>query len=436
MNYCIKIVCQNNPVEYIPVKYLFFSGLTQPRYYKMNAPIQVSNTKITPQELAAVAAPIEDARGMPNPAYTDQACFEFERDHILSKNWTAIGFVNQLENAMVRPMDFMGLPILLTKSKEGQVKAFHNVCSHRGMKLVDEEKKTNGLIVCPYHSWTYSLEGELKATPHIGGVGVHTVKGFSCENRGLKEIRSHIWLGIVFINLDGNALNFEEDAKVAIERAKSLMGASGEAELRSPELNGELTIEVECNWKLAIENYLEAYHLPFIHPGLNSYSPLSEHSCEIHGEKTAGQLTTTFDPKLDSENPLPMFSQWDPERIRNGDYPVVYPNLLLGFQANHVFAMIIHPLTVTSSREELAIFYVGKGASDVAFGEARKSNLNDWSTVFSEDIGPCERMQIGRQSPGYNGGSFSPELDVCSHHFHKWIARQYLDNASSLPVVD
>ena len=396
----------------------------------MNASFQLLNSKISPGDLAAVDMPIEEARGMPNPAYTDPQCFEFERDYILAKNWTAIGFVDQLGNSMVRPLDFMGLPILLTRSKDGQVKVFHNVCSHRGMKLVDEEKKTNGLIVCPYHSWTYSVEGELKATPHIGGVGVHTVKGFRCENRGLKEIRSHIWLGIVFINLDGNAPVFEEDASVAIARARSLMGESGEAELCAPASDGELTMEVQCNWKLAVENYLEAYHLPFIHPGLNSYSPLSEHSCVIHGEKTAGQLTTTFDPKLDSENPLPMFSQWDPERIRNGDYPVVYPNLLLGFQANHVFAMIIHPLTPTSSREELALFYVGEGAKDPVFDAARKANLKDWSKVFSEDIGPCERMQVGRRSPGYNGGAFSPELDLCSHHFHKWIASQYMVNAT------
>ena len=398
----------------------------------MNAPVQLLNTKITSSDLAAVDRPIDEARGMPNPAYTDQQCFEFERDYILAKNWTAVGFVDQLDNGMVRPLDFMGLPILLTRSKDGELKVFHNVCSHRGMKLVDEERKTTGLIVCPYHSWTYSVQGELKATPHIGGVGVHTVQGFNCENRGLKEIRSHIWLGIVFINLNGNAPAFDEDAKVAMERAKSLMGEAGETALRAPASNGSLIMEVECNWKLAVENYLEAYHLPFIHPDLNSYSPLSEHSCEIHGEKTAGQLTTTFDPKLDSENPLPMFPQWDPERIRSGDYPVVYPNLLLGFQANHIFAMIIHPLTPTRSREELAIFYVGKGASDPVFDEARKANLKDWSAVFSEDIGPCERMQIGRQSPGYSGGSFSPKLDVCSHHFHKWIARQYIDNASGV----
>jgi len=394
----------------------------------MNLPLGVSKKSISAADLEAVFNPIETATGMPNLAYTDNYYFEFEREFIFNRNWVAIGFVDQLQPGMVKPMDFMGLPILIIKSSTGEVRVFHNVCSHRGMKLVDQERITNGLIVCPYHSWTYSIEGELKATPHIGGMGIHTVKGFSCGGRGLKEIRSYIWLGILFVNLDGTAEEFEADARMPIERAKSLMGESGEALMRMPANKSSIELEVNCNWKLAVENYLEAYHLPFIHPGLNSYSPLSDHVCEIFTDKYSGQITSTFDPKLDSKNPLPIFPDWDESRLKNGDYPVIYPNLLLGFQANHIFAMIIHPITSSKCREELAIFYVGDGATDEKYETVRQANLDGWTTVFNEDIGPCERMQIGRESPGYNGGSFSPELDKCSHHFHQWIAKNYQEN--------
>ena len=383
--------------------------------------------KITLDELDAVCKPISQAKGMPNAAYTDLDIFYYERDHIFSKNWTAIAFANLLSEGMVYPVDFMGLPILVTKTKNEDVKVFHNVCSHRGMKLVEASKKTNGLVVCPYHSWTYSLEGELKATPHIGGVGQHSAEGFSCEGRGLKPIRSHIWMGILFVNLDNTAKPFEEDHSPIIERCRSLMGDSAQEVMRSPAQHGDLRLEVQCNWKLAIENYLEAYHLPFIHPSLNSYSPLSEHHCEIYGDKSAGQWTTTFDPQLDSDNPLPLFPNWDEDRVSVGDYPAVYPNLLLGFQANHVFAMIIRPLSPGHCEEELGLFYVGDGAEDERFADAREKNLKAWSVVFNEDVGPCERMQIGRQSPGYTGGGFSPVLDQCSHHFHKWIASQYAE---------
>lgn len=394
----------------------------------MNLPVLALQGKISADELEVVLKPIEQARGMPNAAYVDKSLFEFERDHIFANNWTALAFADQLENGSVKPIDFMGLPILISKTKQGQIKAFHNVCSHRGMKLVQEQKKTNGLVVCPYHSWTYSLDGELKATPHIGGVGVHQANGFDCANHGLREIRSHVWLGIIFINLSGNVAEFEQDARVVLQRYRDLMGNSGEKLTQAASSDSGLTMDLECNWKLAVENYLEAYHLPFIHPGLNSYSPLSAHYNELIGEKCSGQITSTFDPKLDSENPLPLFPDWDNARMETGEYPALYPNLLLGFQANHLFALIILPLTPTQSREELMIFYVGDEANTDRFAETRKSNLEGWTRVFNEDIDPCERMQIGRKSPGYHGGAFSPVHDTCSHHFHKWIARQYSEH--------
>ncbi|MGI9316151.1 MAG: aromatic ring-hydroxylating oxygenase subunit alpha [bacterium] len=394
----------------------------------MNLPLQTLHPKISAEELQAVNQPIEQARGMPNSAYTDGELFEFERDSIFSNNWTAITFADQLEAASVKPVDFMGLPILISKSKHGEIKVFHNVCSHRGMKLVDEQKKTNGLVVCPYHSWTYSLGGELKATPHIGGVGVHQAQGFECANHGLKEIRSHVWLGIVFIDLSGNVKEFEQDAQTILKRYRELMGATGEQMIRAATTDAGLTMDLECNWKLAVENYLEAYHLPFIHPGLNSYSPLSEHYNEIFAEKCSGQITSTFDPNLDAEDPLPLFPDWDQARMETGEYPAVYPNLLLGFQANHLFALIILPMTPTQCREELMIFYVSDEANTDRFTETRRSNLEAWTEVFNEDIGPCERMQIGRNSPGYHGGAFSPVHDTCSHHFHKWIAQHYAEH--------
>ena len=392
----------------------------------MSLPIQ---DLIQPDQLRAVLRPISEARGMPNEAYTAEEAFLFERDHLFAGQWTAIAFADSLDPGEARPIDFMGIPILLTRQKNGDIGVFHNVCSHRGLQLVNTPRKTNGLLVCPYHSWTYSLTGDLKATPHIGGVGEHKVAGFDCARHGLKAIRSHLWLGVLFVNLDGNAPPFEASAATVVDRYRNLMGKEGESELRPAITHGGATLDVACNWKLALENYLEAYHLPFVHPGLNSYSPLDRHSNEIISETCAGQVTATFDPGLDRDDPLPLFSQWDKEKLSTGEYPVLFPNLLLGFQANHVFAMIVHPVSPTTCREELAIFYAGDAANEDRFLRQRKANLDAWSVVFNEDIEPCERMQAGRNSPGYLGGAFSPAHDTCSHHFHCWVARQYLSAA-------
>ncbi|MFT5113290.1 MAG: choline monooxygenase [Parasphingorhabdus sp.] len=385
-------------------------------------------TLVSPDNLQAIFSPIEDASGMPNAAYTSQENFEFERDNLFAKTWVAIDFVGTLKVSSVRPIDFMGYPLLITSTKQGELTVFHNVCSHRGTKLVEEERQTKGIITCPYHSWSYAHNGELKATPHIGGVGVHKIDGFNCAKHKLREIRSHIWMGILFVNLDGNAPAFEQSAEHMIRRVNHMMGKSGESLIRIPAKHGMVSMDVNCNWKLAIENYLEAYHLPFVHPGLNSYSPLEKHLCEIYGDNSAGQLSTTFDPVMDSENPLPIFPDWNPDMMTYGDWPTLYPNLLLGFQPNHVFAMIVRPVSKNQSREDLALFYVGDSADDPKLEAAHKKNLDDWCIVFNEDIGPCERMQIGRNSPGFQGGAFSPTLDKCSHHFHKWVGRHYQAN--------
>lgn len=390
----------------------------------MTQPIQ---SLIEPGELQAVLQPTGEARGMPNAVYTSEESYAFEREHLFAPHWTAIAFADSLAPGEVRAVDFMGLPILLCRLKtNGEIRVFHNVCSHRGLRLVSGSRQTNGLLVCPYHSWTYGLDGDLKATPHIGGVGVHCVDGFHRADHGLKPIRHHVWMGVLFVNLDGTAPPFEEAATTVLERYRNLMGPDGESQLRRAITHDGGTMDVRCNWKLALENFLEAYHLPFIHPGLNSYSPLNRHYNEIIDDLCAGQVTTTFDPGLDRDDPLPLFDGWDPDRLATGEYPALFPNLLLGFQANHVFGMIVSPVSPDSCREEFMIFYAGDEANDDRYLRQRKSNLDAWTAVFNEDIEPCERMQLGRNSPGYRGGAFSPVHDVCSHHFHQWVAKHYL----------
>lgn len=379
---------------------------------------------LDPASFDAVFLPVEQASGLPNACYTDSALFDFERDQVMARNWVALAFADNLPDNSVKPLDFMGIPILLTRSKQGRIRVFHNVCSHRGMRLVSESRQINGLITCPYHAWTYSIEGNLVATPNIGGAGIDSLPNFDCKNKGLQEIRAHVWMGVIFINLDQQALAFETAMQPVLQRTLELIGESGIGLLRrSPE--DRIDMDVECNWKLVVENFLEAYHLPVIHPALNRYSPLKDHHCKIYGNNMSGQWTTTFNPYPDDENPLPLFPEWKPDLLMIGDYPVVYPNLLMGLQANHVFLGILNPLGVDRTREEFAIFYCHDQSQDQACEKTRIHNRTTWSKVFQEDVEPCERMQAGRQSPGYKGGAFSPALDVCAHHFHQWIADHY-----------
>ncbi|MFK8076663.1 MAG: aromatic ring-hydroxylating dioxygenase subunit alpha, partial [Granulosicoccus sp.] len=154
--------------------------------------------------------PIAAAMGLPNERYTSDEGFIEDREKVIAPSWACIGFVDDLpEPNYVYPVDFMGLPLLITRDNDDVIRVFHNVCSHRGMHLADAPCKTNGLVRCPYHSWTYQLDGKLRGTPHIGGFGVHEHPEFIKAEGALREVRTETWLGCVFVNLSGTAEDFQ-----------------------------------------------------------------------------------------------------------------------------------------------------------------------------------------------------------------------------------
>ena len=134
--------------------------------------------------LKKVLQPIDEARGLPNQSYIDSAYFKTEFASLFADNWFAIGFAKDVPDAgCVMPIDFMEIPFLITRNREGEVKVFQNVCRHRGMKLVSEAKRLKGPITCPYHAWAYDLDGNLRATPHAGGPDINSHASVPCYRR-------------------------------------------------------------------------------------------------------------------------------------------------------------------------------------------------------------------------------------------------------------
>ena len=372
-----------------------------------------------------ILRPIHEATGLPNQAYVDPDFTRYERDQVLGKNWSGIGFVSDLPlPGYVKPVEFLGLPLLITRSKQDEIQVFHNVCSHRGRILVAQEGEVGGLLRCPYHSWTYDLSGNLRGTPHIGGVDVHTVSGFDCAAHGLKPVRSHVWMDVIFINLSGDAEDFESYASPITERWKPYIGERGLDEMRRPEQHSTMTLEVDCNWKLAVENYCEAYHLPFIHPDLNRYSRLEDHYHIMVEDRFAGQGSSTYNLAGDAGVYLPRFSNWPDDRSMEAEYIAFYPNVLLGLAADQVFVIILEPKSESKTVEHLRLYYAGDTALEAKYEGCRVSVLESWRVVFGEDVDAVESMQKGRSSPGYGGGVFSPVMDNPTHHFHSWVAQQ------------
>ena len=382
--------------------------------------------KISLARLAQTQASIEHANGLPNAAYTDAEVFTFERDHVLGKTWAGLEFISQLpQPGYAKPINFMGLPILLVRDKQDKISVFHNVCSHRGMILVDQAGPIRNLIRCRYHSWSYNLQGELKSTPHIGGVGHNTAEGFSCQGNGLKEIRSAQWMGMIFINLSGDAAPFADYIQTIEQRWQTLAGVGALNQLHTADTFSQLQLTIQANWKLAIENYCEAYHLPWVHPDLNSYSPLEEHQNLQFSESMSGQATLNYTLAEVSGHSLPKFAQWSEDKNSYGEYVSLFPNVLLGLQVDHAFAIILEPKACDNTVEKLQLFYVNQDATQTSMEGCRSAVMAAWKTVFTEDIFAVEAMQQGRSSPGFTGGVFSPVQDGPTHVFHKWVAQRY-----------
>ncbi|MCW9042337.1 MAG: aromatic ring-hydroxylating dioxygenase subunit alpha [Pseudopelagicola sp.] len=370
------------------------------------------------QDLSAVRRPVEAALGLPNAHYTDPAQFEAEKKAVLSASWSGLAVAADVpEPGDAVPLSFLGMPLLLLRDKQGQVRVFYNTCRHRGMILVDEARKIEGAIRCPYHSWCYATDGRLVTTPHVGGPGQNTHPAVTRSELGLVEIRSHIWRDVVFINISGDAAPFEEVHADLLKRW---------AEVEKPVFHGgvdsKFTLTVNTNWKLAVENYCESYHLPWVHPGLNSYSRLEDHYNIAAPGAYSGQGTLVY-RQLTSHNGdrFPDFAGLSDKWDEGAEYIAVYPNVLLGAQRDHAFAIILEPVAIDQTVEHIHLYYA---APEIEAG-LRARNTQLWKTVFEEDVFVVEGMQRGRHALGFDGGRFSPAMDGPTHCFHDWVASRY-----------
>ncbi len=375
-------------------------------------------------DLTTVRRPIDEAGGLPNAHYTDPNVFAEETRAALTSTWAGLAVAGQVpEPGDAIPMDFAGAPLLLLRDRSGTVRVFQNVCSHRGMILVSEPRKIEGALRCPYHSWCYGLDGKLVSTPHVGGPGTNIHPAINRGEMGLNEVRSHIWRDVVFINLDGGAPAFETVNANLMERWSAF-----EQPMFHGGADSYMTLDVKTNWKLAVENFCESYHLPWVHPGLNSYSRLEDHyHIERRGEY-AGQGTKVYRRiSLDDGTVFPDFAGLPEFWNEGAEYIAVFPNTLLGSQRDHCFAIILDPLGISSTREHIHLYY----ASDDVDPELRRRNSDQWMGVFKEDIGVCEGMQKGRRAPAFDGGRFSPAMDGPTHLFHDWVAGRMENHRAS-----
>lgn len=374
-------------------------------------------------DLHAVLKPIGDATGLPNECYISRDYFEKERRLVFFSGWAAAGFISDVPNpGDVCPVDFMGMPLLLVRSKSGQLNVFQNTCRHRGMILVDAPRAQRGPIRCPYHSWSYDYEGNCVKTPYVGGVDIDDHENICREQLSLYKIRSHVWQGVVFVNISGDAPGFEVANAGLLARW---------AEFDQPYFVGgaasQFEMTLDTNWKLAVENFCESYHLPWVHPELNEISPINVHYPIDTEPNFAGQSSQNYRQLLGKDGKkFTDFANLKPVWDRQSEYISFFPNVLQGVHRDHAYAMILLPDGPEKTRERVALFYADPEIDSPENQDMLAENARIWRDVFAEDIGVVEGMQKGRHGVYFDGGKFSPVMDGPTHVFHKWVANRMI----------
>ena len=373
-----------------------------------------------------ITDPTAQGSALPNAAYTDSAFFKLEQHSLFKKTWVFAAFAHKLHDiGDLLPVEVAGQPILLAKSDETTIRAFHNVCRHRGALLGDQWKSKCRTIVCPNHSWSYSLSGKLLARPHFFGGDKHDVNPVQCPQSNLIEIRCETWNDWVFVNLDGNAADLSAHIEPLVNKLDGY-------DLSALNFGVELEFDIHANWKLAIENFIEPYHVFSCHPWLNSFVAMAERSpptFENHILSCGYEFKET-DPARGEG--LPYFPNLPSDKKRRGDWYVLFPNFAFEIFPDQLATFVATPSGPDRCKESIGLYFVGDGANSDQYTNARNVVINNWHDLNNEDIGILERMQAGRLSDGFDGGVLSPYWDPVQQHFARLIVESVASVSSEL----
>jgi len=363
-------------------------------------------------ELADALRPFGQSRMLPAAAYTSPAVLAWERRHLFAGAWTCVG--RRPGPAVTQWAVTAGDVGVLVTIDGPRMRAFANICRHRGHELLpDGGTATRHSVVCPYHGWAYRLDGALATA-----AAMRAVPGFDAGEHGLVEVPVAGWQGWVFVNATGGAPPLPD-----------YLG--GLAELIEPYRPGALQLgarhdyEVAANWKVIVENYHECYHCPSIHPELCQVSPpTSGDNWDLPGVWVGGSmdLRQHAETMSLSGRSYGAFIQGAPrETVR---YVGLFPNLLISAHPDYVMTHRLAPLAPDRTRVECE-WYVPDGVADPSYA------VEFWDITNREDWAACESVQRGVSSPHYRPGPLAPGEDAV-YQWTTLVARLYLDPVGGL----
>ena len=367
---------------------------------------------------AQAFAPIEEASGLPNAAYWSSRWLALEQEHCFRRSWVFAGAEQELSlPGDMKPIEIGGAPLIIIRGLDGTLRALHNVCRHRGAKLVSEPCRKSTLT-CPYHAWNYGLDGKLRARPHFKGPDItDTFSNGGGAKLDLVEARCETWNGCIFVNVCGGAEPLHDWLQPMLQRTSGY-------DFSALRWAGKLDFEVSANWKLVYENYMEGYHVFAVHPGLAKFAPMN---VRWSGEWDRHVFYNDYIfPKLDSGRGagLPHYPNLSDEDAKRGLWFLCFPHFAAEVFPDQFTVLASYPVAPNKTREELHVFVIGDAATSEEFAEPRRALMAMWDNLNREDLGMLELLQEGRLSPAYDGGRLSPHWEVPTHQFGRRIIEQ------------
>lgn len=338
------------------------------------------------------------ATTIPSSWYVDPARFDLENDRIFRRTWQLVGGVDKLQN----PGDFFtcevaGEPLLITRAQDGSINAFYNVCRHRAGPVALGEGNRKSLQ-CRYHGWTYSLRGQLLAVPEFQGV-----RCFDKAEHGLVPVRVEVWGPLVFVNLDRECRELSHTlGAIHVEDVR--------ASIVETRLYKQVRYEVESNWKVYIDNFLEGYHIPHVHPEM--YQDVD------YGESFHIEMSLLSSRQYTIYRRMPGSANGGPQDAA-AEFSIhywIFPGLILNLYPDHLQINAVIPLGPTRT---LVLFewYVAdekRAALDLRFADYFAFS----DRLQKQDAAMCELVQKGLHSRSYDRGRLSASREAAVHHFH------------------
>ena len=355
-----------------------------------------------PVDALHIESDIARAWSLPAQFYTDTSIFELEKERIFARTWQVVGHGNQLRNTGdFFTAELQGEPLLLVRDASGELRGFYNVCRHRAGPPA-EGCGSRKLFRCEYHGWTYGLDGNLISATEVDGM-----QDFRPEDFALKPVRAEEWFNLIFVNLDPNA-------EPLLKSLGELPKQAQRFGFQQMKLFQRRSYDMQCNWKTYVDNYLEGYHLPSVHPGLNRELDYNAYTVEAYARHVR-----QFSPIRGAQvgDSTPRRYQEACEDLTT-DYFWIFPNWMLNCYPDNVSLNIVLPLETERS---LAIFEWYLPEKDLG-SQAAQDAVKFSDQIQIEDVAICETVQKNLHSRSYQRGRYSVKQEKGVHAFHRMYA--------------